>query len=243
MGTLIMGRRLALAALVCAVVLADPAKDDDAGAVPGEGAVTASPAKVVAGAEVDVNAPKQCPVTNDKICSGHGACEQGYCKCVEGFTYMDCSVKVCKNGCNKRGTCKNGLCQCYPGYGGEDCSEVRCPNDCSGHGHCSRGDDGHGKGVCLCSEGYLGRDCSKSNCPTTNGAACDEMECPMMCSGHGICNNGTCNCSLDWGGDSCNRSMCPRDCSGHGLCSKGKCYCRMGYSGADCSAAECPGVT
>jgi hypothetical protein len=179
---MLTSRALLVLALGCAAVLAaDPGAADDAGAAPGEGATAASGAKVVGGGADDAAlaaAPKTCPIKDDKVCSGNGACEQGYCKCVEGFTYMDCSIKVCKNGCNKRGSCKNGLCQCYAGYGGEDCSTVRCPLDCSGHGHCSRGDDGNGKGVCLCSAGYLGRACDKSNCPTVNGAAC---------SGNGNC--------------------------------------------------------
>jgi len=62
------------------------------------------------------------------------------------------------------------------------------------------------------------------------------MECPMNCSGNGICHQGTCFCDPGFDGADCGRALsCPSNCSHHGLCKNGRCYCDPGLKGSDCS--------
>ncbi|CAI5793784.1 teneurin-1-like, partial [Podarcis lilfordi] len=60
-----------------------------------------------------------------------------------------------------------------------------------------------------------------------------------MCSGHGVCVQGECHCSMGWGGVSCETSLpiCQEQCSGHGsfLLDTGVCNCDPKWTGSDCS--------
>jgi len=173
---------------------------------------------------------KQC--AND--CSGHGDCMGGECRCADGWSSNDCSVRACLNGCSAQGECWNGTCYCYHGFAGEDCSERACPKDCSDHGTCR-------KGNCTCDPRWRGVDCSMPRCPkdcsgngkcemnglcTCNsdytGKACDVPTCPMkdgsMCAGNGVCKNGNCKCMPGWKGSDCSIMVCENDCSRHGIC-------------------------
>ena len=71
-----------------------------------------------------------------------------------------------------------GTCTCKTGWTGPGCGDLMCPLDCSGNGKCI-------KGKCLCNEKWMGPGCENYKCPITNG---------FMCSNHGTCNNGTCDC-------------------------------------------------
>lgn len=53
-----------------------------------------------------------------------------------------------------------------------------------------------------------------------------------MCSGHGICDCGTCKCNEGWDGPDCGCSLSKescmnkdtkKECSGHGKCECGQC--------------------
>merc|ERR1711968_387553 len=167
---------------------------------------------------------------NDKDCggcSGHGACVKGQCVCEAGWSYYDCSIKACPNGCKDadgelRGQCMNGKCLCNPGFSGDDCSQPGCPNDCSDKGECK-------DGACVCKTGWSGVDCSAP-------------ACPFMCSGHGACQKatGTCKCEERWGGSGCEALLCPNNCTGaNGKCLNGVCMCCKEFRGADCSVRTC----
>lgn len=99
--------------------------------------------------------PKQaCP----NGCNSNGYCTSPgrVCKCFQGYTGADCSLKTCPQGlawtdqaigiddahnlaeCSRNGICNriNGVCTCRIGYEGTACELLSCPNDCSGAGKC-----------------------------------------------------------------------------------------------------------
>ncbi|CAJ0942350.1 unnamed protein product, partial [Mesorhabditis belari] len=100
-------------------------------------------------------------------------------------------------------------------------SVFRCPSDCSSRGECVNG-------VCKCASGYT-------------GTACDEVVCPLVCSGNGILSLGRCVC---FEGRECDvqQHWCEiADCNGRGRCTpRGVCDCIAGWSGDSCEIRSCP---
>ncbi len=181
------------------------------------------------------NAP--CPGNN---CNGKGVCKKGLCECFPGWTGQACDVSsTCpmygKTECAGHGECILGVCQCADGWEGYACHKAKgCPNNCTDakHGAC------HGN-RCHCMPGWEGADCSFST----------KVNCPMGCSGHGICQVSTakCYCEPGYMGPICAESVsCPKfdnkTCSGWGICKYGKCFCAPGREKYDdCRAPEeCP---
>jgi tenascin len=76
--------------------------------------------------------------------------------------------------------------------------------------------------------------------------ACDVGECPtndplMVCSSHGDCIDGQCQCDDRFVGPDCGADACPMGCI-YGTCTEeGKCLCDHGFRGTDCSISGCPG--
>ncbi|XP_037669947.1 N-acetylglucosamine-1-phosphodiester alpha-N-acetylglucosaminidase [Choloepus didactylus] len=62
---------------------------------------------------------------------------------------------------------------------------------------------------------------------------------PADCSGHGVCVQGTCQCTGHfWQGAACSELDCgPSNCSQHGLCTETGCRCEAGWTGSNCSEA------
>ncbi|XP_058142506.1 N-acetylglucosamine-1-phosphodiester alpha-N-acetylglucosaminidase [Dasypus novemcinctus] len=62
---------------------------------------------------------------------------------------------------------------------------------------------------------------------------------PPDCSGHGVCVQGTCQCTgRFWRGAACSELDCgPSNCSQHGLCTETGCRCGAGWTGSSCSEA------
>nr|BAJ94073.1 predicted protein [Hordeum vulgare subsp. vulgare] len=194
------------------------------------------------------------------------------CQCKEGYTGPGCQQQYCARNCSGRGLCSNNACWCSPGWsgaaceidtmcsghgefvenhckchanwGGKDCSQpVSCKGACSGNGVCmgTEGDDDTKvvSGFCVCATGW-------------KGSACDEKDCPLGCSNHGVCNsNGLCSCYSGYAGAGCERTLeCPNNCTGtHGFChphsdaplsKRGQCLCAPEWAGEDCNSIGCP---
>ena len=180
------------------------------------------------------------------LCSGHGFCRRDGCSCEAGFGGNDCGV-ACAGRCSGHGRCDDdGSCICERGYYGDKCqTKSDCPGACSGRGIC-RATDGQ-PAKCFCAPGWTGSD----DCSVR------DLLCPLGCSGHGRCNNGTCECNHGWHGELCATSTvdartaalqqqhawrvqlasrpCPHNCSGRGACLHGSCYCERGYEGLACN--------
>ena len=100
----------------------------------------------------------------DQVCFNGGACVDGDCICVNGYTGTNCQNEPpCANvTCFNNGTCINGNCDCPPGYSGNFCEIVDpCLNiNCQNGGDCTGG-------VCDCPTGYGGIYCQNELTPTS----------------------------------------------------------------------------
>eukprot|EP00933_Yihiella_yeosuensis_P025412 TRINITY_DN1973_c0_g1_i3.p1 TRINITY_DN1973_c0_g1~~TRINITY_DN1973_c0_g1_i3.p1 ORF type:complete len:856 (-),score=194.27 TRINITY_DN1973_c0_g1_i3:215-2782(-) len=215
---------------------------------------TQAPALVQKNAPAPAAAPNDC----DPGCSGPtGMCENGVCKCKEGWTGSICDMPRCESDCNGRGLCVKGRCICQDGYYGDACYHQRCLNDCSGAGYCFQG-------KCQCISGFGGEDCSQvrtehqtlvvklKSAPagearpgidrfreTGSLRSAVSATCPSDCNNRGDCTKtGKCRCHAGYSGVAC-ESFCPNECSGSGRCIEGGCLCFAGFTGVDCSIPGC----
>mmetsp|Transcript_31518 Transcript_31518/g.62938 ORF Transcript_31518/g.62938 Transcript_31518/m.62938 type:complete len:863 (+) Transcript_31518:83-2671(+) len=123
-----------------------------------------------------------CPNTGDPplVCSGNGICGSAYyswsaediinCKCYDGFTGADCSLRVCPSG----------VAWADMPFGNDTAHQDFV--ECSNFGYCDRL-----SGECVCRDGYTGNACERLSCPLapTNGRYAEKG----YCSGHGSCLN------------------------------------------------------
>ncbi|EFO64527.1 High cysteine membrane EGF-like protein [Giardia lamblia P15] len=140
-----------------------------------------------------------CVSSNNKLCSGFGACEKTGstygCLCANYYTLVktDCIPTRCLNQtvvCNNGGTCSgegsSAVCSCKSGWAlhGTLCYPSACVSDgalCGGNGDCQLSDGGS----CTCRSGYetvSGKLCISSQCVQrgTDGTA-------TICGGNGRC--------------------------------------------------------
>ncbi|PIK61109.1 hypothetical protein BSL78_01934 [Apostichopus japonicus] len=172
-----------------------------------------------------------------------------------------CSIRAFRMvDCSGNGVCNvYGLCYCDPAFTGDDCSIPDCPGtpDCDGKGTCSGTYD---PPRCInCDAGWMGTgcelECLHGTPEETDGkftCTCDPCwtgkGCNTVCTGHGECNNGSCNCDplQGWRGAVCQIPGCPgfgEDCTGHGDCNSAlhECSCDPGWTGVGCHVPDCPG--
>lgn len=67
------------------------------------------------------------------------------------------------------------------------------------------------------------------------------VACPVLCSGNGQYDKGSCVCYSGWKGPECDvpiTECIDPLCSGHGTCTDGHCVCSIGYKGQSCGEGE-----
>eukprot|EP00804_Cyclotella_cryptica_P001991 CCRYP_007413-RA/>CCRYP_007413-RA protein AED:0.05 eAED:0.03 QI:0/0/0/1/1/1/4/0/2016 len=158
------------------------------------------------------------------ICENGGQCiSPDKCKCIEGWSGVDCTKPLCRNSCSSREICvAPNTCACIPGYGGEACLDATCAQDCKNGGYCSAPD------TCTCSPGWFDSNCTTPVCRQTCGNGGN-------CTGPDIC-----TCPSDWGGVDCRVPVCEQTCHNGGVCVAPKtCLCPPNFQGFDCSMPVC----
>lgn len=190
--------------------------------------------------------PGGCPSETLRVCSGHGKCDVGHCRCDRGFSGVACTVReyllACPHNCSApfRGQCIDRTCVCADGFSGDDCAKrtpVNCTLTCAAHGHgeCVAGQ-------CACRPGFYGPDCLQG-CPGF------DLYLGKACSGHGLCvptgspghSLDRCKCFVGFDGPGCEDDLegvttCARNCSWpRGSCAHGRCTCAPSFAGHDCS--------
>ena len=191
----------------------------------------------------------ECKVQN---CNDNGECVQGKCECRFGFTGESCETLACPiPDCSNNGVCLNGECKCFSNFTGSDCATAvpSLASICSNNGNFD-----YETKSCICFSGWSGADCSRNeNCLDKMCSACkngwsgmncmtvEPLKCDIRCNQHGICVNGTCNCSPGYQGRNCDINNCPKGCSSNGICEKSKsqytkyqCMCNHGWTGQAC---------
>jgi len=185
----------------------------------------------------------------------------GRCSCIDTpFSGVYCGECACEHGtCMLGGTTP----KITSDYG------CRCPLRTKRFGflcdQCFTQDNETCNGECL--DGFTGALCERtcfsnisyvdtaSNNVTGDAKVCRDLRIAggtcNLCSGHGICNNGMCDCNENWfnhGLLQCSRT-CPKNekgiCSGHGSCKlfgdTPGCLCSFGWRGPECEIM-CPGM-
>ncbi|CAM9210082.1 unnamed protein product, partial [Laminaria digitata] len=152
----------------------------------------------------------------------------------------DEDVVVPQTFCNGQGLINSNLtCSCLSGFRGPDCSLRMCPVgrawidypsapntahadgvECSNMGICNRV-----SGLCECRSGFVGQ-------------ACDRLECPSACSGHGRCLS-MAEAASGWDGRILVRPRVEYVSVWDADILYG-CVCDPGWVGHDCSQLECP---
>ena len=186
------------------------------------------------------------------------------CACLGPWTGTYCGVSTCQHGgvadtlhvqVPFAGTLWG--CRCPDLFIGSLCEQ--CNANLTADGRC----------VAPCQPGFFGADCDRFCSPDATLEQVlleDAFEVELqtldyggslsLCSGHGVCNAGDCDCEPLYFPSEDGRSSCARTCpffeeqrcAGHGRCDFREdanvvaCVCDDGWLGADCSV-PCPGVT
>ena len=197
-------------------------------------------------------AANECQVPD---CNRNGDCVQGACQCNADYAGEFCDIALCKSrNCSNNGVCLMGECKCFTNYTGADCSRTlpSIASICSSHG-----DFDYTTKSCRCHKSWSGPDCARNdNCLDKLCSSCKNgwsgincqrqvpLTCDARCGQHGICINGSCNCSPGFQGRNCEINSCPNGCSSNGICEKTndqyvkyQCVCNHGWTGRACEVA------
>lgn len=146
--------------------------------------------------------------TNSTLCKNQGTHKCGICHCNEGYSGRQCECSHDSNNdqidgncakidCNDRGNCVCGTCDCFKRQNPTEeifgkfceCDNFSCERQngllCSGRGKCKC------RGECDCMPGWGGSACT---CRTTNDTCRASVDDTSLCSGHGECVCGECQC-------------------------------------------------
>uniref|UniRef100_A0A8C5QP46 Delta-like protein n=1 Tax=Leptobrachium leishanense TaxID=445787 RepID=A0A8C5QP46_9ANUR len=173
---------------------------------------------------------------------GHYICDHnGNKACMEGWMGHDCTLAICKQGCNLlHGGCTvPGECNCNYGWQGQYCMECVPYPGCL-HGSCHRPFE------CSCKLNWGGLLCNKdlnfcgTHRPCLNGGTCLNAEPDKyLC----ICSEGYLgtNCEIDI--DECASNPCARGGICKDLVNGFECICPPQWAGTTCQldANECEG--
>ncbi|XP_037129930.1 N-acetylglucosamine-1-phosphodiester alpha-N-acetylglucosaminidase [Syngnathus acus] len=108
--------------------------------------------------------PRRCRPAD---CGGHGICEDGVCRCQEGWRGAGCESAVCQPPfCGPHGVCTAGGCVCDAGWRGKNCSQECLAgfygNGCNLTCICMNGGSCHHvHGGCSCMPGFSGATCEE----------------------------------------------------------------------------------
>merc|ERR1711871_1310984 len=195
----------------------------------------------------------QCP----NRCSGHGECsvteiaETG----IRSNNTSDETGRI--NSGNASAESSTSLsylaqCRCAVDWYGLDCGKKRCRRGfnskvCSGHGVCSD------EGICECDILFSGATCDEHDCTAVSSlkeqkatgtssnvsSLTTDSVAQNVCSGHGVCEAGSCLCDNGYIDSACSIRACPsfegKICGGKGSCDPdGRCVCEVGWHGDAC---------
>ena len=148
-------------------------------------------------------------------CSGHGRCtEEGACVCEAGYAGARCELRsACPGACSGRGECAPALDANLTAIVAEAAARTAAAAQATAARATTNVDlaraeaeSAHAASVvsaeaaraaalprCHCARGWRAEpDCSVR-----------DAECPIGCSGHGVCVGGECNCETGWHGPFC----------------------------------------
>uniref|UniRef100_A0A8C5B177 Delta-like protein n=1 Tax=Gadus morhua TaxID=8049 RepID=A0A8C5B177_GADMO len=165
---------------------------------------------------------------------GHYRCEtSGQRACLDGWMGKDCTIAICKQGCNLlHGSCgKPGECKCNYGFQGPFCDDCVPYPGCV-HGTCAA------PWQCSCERNWGGLLCDKDlnycgrHHPCINGGTCMNTEPDQY----------QCLCPQGYSGQTCQiaEHACVSDpCANGGTChevpSGFNCHCPPGWEGPTCA--------
>lgn len=178
---------------------------------------------------------------------------QGKCRC-EGTPFNGTYCSNCM--------CEHGVCSTEPTtpFSNSDYG-CRCPTQSKRFGFlcdlCNTVDIANGTCKGQCKPEFFGAKCERTcfaNLPYDNdNEVCNTMRSSggkcNACNGHGTCEDGFCDCDVNWfddGRDNCVQT-CPGSpvCNGHGSCklygNTPGCQCERGWNGPNCDL-PCPGM-